>query len=65
MIAILVEPILIRDNDRTIAAFNNLVDYNVSVLGVINSSGTLVDTISVRDLRGLQMESGIRIYFNI
>ena len=36
-----------------------MIDNNVSGVGIVDSNGRLVNTISIRDLRGLQMDSGV------
>lgn len=42
-----------NETDSALAAFKTMVSSNVSGLAVVDSSGRLVDTISVRDLRGM------------
>jgi CBS domain-containing protein len=43
----------IERNALTIDAFETMVNRNISGLGIIDTSGFLIDTISVRDLRGI------------
>lgn len=52
------ESLIILDTDRPLRAFNKMIANNVSGLGVTNLEGKLVDVISARDIKGLQMESG-------
>jgi len=54
MIPMLVQGlIVVQDSDLALNAFNKMVDKNISGLAVVNDSGVLVDTISIRDLRGI------------
>ena len=43
----------VQETDMALTAFKSMVTHNVSGLAVVNSKGELVDTISVRDLRGM------------
>jgi len=47
----------VQDTDPTIKAFRLMIDRKLSGLAVVNSKGELVDTISVRDLRGIGPEA--------
>lgn len=44
---------LVHETDMALSAFKLMVSNNVSGLAVVNAAGELVDTISVRDLRGM------------
>jgi len=43
----------INETDMALSAFKMMVQHNVNGLAVVNANGELVDTISVRDLRGI------------
>lgn len=47
------ELLLVQETDLALSAFKLMVQQNVNGLAVVNDKGVLVDTISVRDLRGM------------
>jgi len=47
------ELLVIEETDLALNAFKKMVDKNISGLAVVDSRGVLVDTISIRDLRGI------------
>jgi len=57
----------IRDDDRAIKAFGIIARERVSGVPVVNSSGDVVDFVSIRDLRGMaaNSDSFIRLWHNV
>jgi CBS domain-containing protein len=43
----------VRESDKAIEAFKKMAEENVSGVAVVNSLGELIDTVSIRDLRGI------------
>jgi len=43
----------VHETDMALTAFKQMVTHNVSGLAVLNDKGEIVDTISIRDLRGM------------
>ena len=60
-------PLCINESDRPLTAFNLMIQNEISGLGVLNDKGELTNVMSIRDLRGLQMESDSiwRLFGNI
>jgi CBS-domain-containing membrane protein len=48
-----VSPFVVEEDSLVLNAFKVMVKHNVSALGVVDSDGGLVDTISVSDLNGM------------
>lgn len=44
---------LVKDTDLALVAFKDMVKFNVSGIAVVDAAGVLIDTISIRDLRGI------------
>jgi len=57
----------VHETDMALTAFKQMVEHNVSGLAVLNSQGELVDTISVRDLRGMgsAAENWTNLWLNV
>jgi CBS domain-containing protein len=47
--------ITVKDSEKTLSAFNKMVEANVSGLAIVDEEGVLQGTISIRDLRGVGM----------
>eukprot|EP00456_Euglypha_rotunda_P033982 TRINITY_DN2620_c0_g1_i23.p1 TRINITY_DN2620_c0_g1~~TRINITY_DN2620_c0_g1_i23.p1 ORF type:complete len:190 (+),score=16.24 TRINITY_DN2620_c0_g1_i23:200-769(+) len=56
-----------NESDVTIHAFNKMIDHNVTGLAIVNSEGSLVGSLSIRDLRGvgLNVEKFYRLYLTV
>jgi len=56
-----------NEDDVTIHAFNKMIDHNVTGLGIVNSDGVLVGSLSIRDLRGvgLNADKFYRLYLTV
>jgi len=56
-----------NDTDVTIHAFNKMIDHNVTGLAVVNTEGSLVGSLSIRDLRGIGLNADkfYRLYLSV
>jgi CBS domain-containing protein len=49
--------VVVKETDKAIDAFRLMAEKNVSGVAVVNSDGILVDTLSIRDLRGIGVDA--------
>jgi len=58
---------IVQEDSTAISAFKTMTSLGISGLGVVSSTGALVDVISVRDLRGIgcKVEHFERLWFSV
>jgi len=62
------QPIIaVKDTDKVIDAFRIMADKNISALPVVDKDGVLIDTLSIRDLRGIgtDVERYHRLFYEV